>query len=186
MLQKLPESVGEALQNQRAGLEHTVIERLRKSSELTPIEVSSSAFAVENTVPVKYTADGGGISPPLEWRRLPDGSSFVAIIVEDADSPTPHPLVHAIVVNLDPRESSLVEGALTVPNIAVSVWKRGRIPFWRTRGCRRIPLRDMALTATFSKCSHCAVRYLKRRLAAKSWFALSLNSESALAAYCHL
>jgi len=115
MLQKLPESVGEALQNQRAGLEHTVIERLRSSSELTPIEVSSSAFAVENAMPVKYTADGGGISPPLEWRRLPQDSSFVAIIVEDADSPTPHPLVHAIVVNLDPRESSIVEGALDSP-----------------------------------------------------------------------
>lgn len=115
MLQKLPESFGEALQNQRAGLEHTVIERLRSSSGLTPIEVSSSAFAVENAVPIKYTADGGGVSPPLEWRGLPDGSSSVAIIVEDADSPTPHPLVHAIVVNLDPRESSIVEGALDSP-----------------------------------------------------------------------
>ena len=115
MLQKLPESVGEALQNQRAGLEHTVIERLRSSSGLTLIEVSSSAFAVENAIPIKYTADGGGVSPPLEWRGLPDNSSSVAIIVQDADSPTPHPLVHAIVVNLDPRESSIAEGALDSP-----------------------------------------------------------------------
>jgi hypothetical protein len=40
------------------------------------------------------------------------------VIVEDADSPTPHPLVHAIVVNLDPRESSLIEGALNSPDHA--------------------------------------------------------------------
>ena len=115
MLQKLPESVGEALQNQRAGLEHTVIERLKKSSALPLIEVASSAFARENAIPAKYTADGGGVSPPLEWRGLPTETSSVAVIVEDADSPTPHPLVHAIVVNLDVRESSIVEGALDSP-----------------------------------------------------------------------
>jgi Raf kinase inhibitor-like YbhB/YbcL family protein len=116
MLQKIPESIGHALHDQRAGLEHTVFERLGKSSNLALIEVSSSAFAVDNSVPIKYTADGGGVSPPLEWRNLPSGTSFVAVIVEDADSPTPHPLVHAIVVNLDPRESSLVEGALDSPD----------------------------------------------------------------------
>jgi Raf kinase inhibitor-like YbhB/YbcL family protein len=116
MLEKIPEAIGEALQNQRAGLEQTVIRRLNKSPRLALIEVSSSAFAGENTVPTKYTADGGGVSPPLEWSDLPPGTSFVAVLVEDADSPTPHPLVHAIVVNLDPRESSIVEGALDSPD----------------------------------------------------------------------
>lgn len=116
MLGKLPESVGEALQNQRAGLEQTVIERLKKSSALPRIEVASSAFAREHVIPAKYTADGGGISPPLEWRGLPADTTSMAVIVEDADSPTPHPLVHAIVVNLDVRESSIVEGALDSPD----------------------------------------------------------------------
>jgi hypothetical protein len=32
------------------------------------------------------------------------------LIVEDADSPTPEPLVHAIVVDMDPGEVGLVEG----------------------------------------------------------------------------
>jgi Raf kinase inhibitor-like YbhB/YbcL family protein len=112
MLEKIPEGIGEALRGQRAGLEQTVIERQRKSSPLALIEVSSSAFAKDKVIPVIYTADGAGISPPLEWRGLPPGTLFVAVIVEDADSPTPHPLVHAIVVNLDPRESSIAEGAL--------------------------------------------------------------------------
>jgi Raf kinase inhibitor-like YbhB/YbcL family protein len=115
MLQKIPEGIGEALHNQRAGLEHTVMERLAKTARLAAMEVSSSAFA-DHTVPRKYTADGAGVSPPLEWRKLPTGTSFAAIIVEDADSPTPHPLVHAIVVNLDPRETSLVEAALDSPD----------------------------------------------------------------------
>lgn len=112
MLEKIPEVIGDALRNQRAGLEQTVIERKKKTSALPVIEVLSSAFGHEEIIPVKYTADGGGVSPPLVWRGLPHETSFVAIIVEDADSPTPHPLVHAIVVNLDPRESSIAEGAL--------------------------------------------------------------------------
>jgi phosphatidylethanolamine-binding protein (PEBP) family uncharacterized protein len=120
MLGKLPESVGEALHNTRAGLEQTVIWRLSKSPRLALIEVSSSAFASENPIPLRYTADGEGISPPLEWNvapsGLPPGTSSVVVIVEDADSPTPHPLVHAIVVNLDPRESSIVEGGLDSPD----------------------------------------------------------------------
>jgi Raf kinase inhibitor-like YbhB/YbcL family protein len=116
MLGKMPEAFGEALHNQRAGLEQTVIKRLKGSSDLKLIHVSSSAFADGNTIPTKYTADGGGVSPPLEWRDVPPGTSFVAVIVEDADSPTPHPLVHAIVVNLDPRESSIVEAALDSPD----------------------------------------------------------------------
>lgn len=115
MLEKLPEIIGEALHNQRAGLEHTVLERLKNSPERPLIRVSSSAFA-RGDIPIRFTADGAGVSPPLEWRDLPQGTSSLAIIVEDADSPTPHPLVHAIVVNLDPRESSIVEGALDSPD----------------------------------------------------------------------
>jgi Raf kinase inhibitor-like YbhB/YbcL family protein len=118
MLEKIRASIGEALHNQRAGLEQTVIKRLKKTPRLVLIKVSSSAFASKNTVPTKYTADGAGVSPPLEWSDLPPGTSSAAVIVEDADSPTPHPLVHAIVVNLDPRESSLVEGALESPDHA--------------------------------------------------------------------
>jgi phosphatidylethanolamine-binding protein (PEBP) family uncharacterized protein len=119
MLGKLPESVGAALHNQRAGLQQTVTERLKRPSGLPWIKVSSSVFADGQMIPTKYTADGGGVSPPLEWRILAgsqDETEFVAVIVEDADSPTPHPLVHAIVVNLDSRESSLVEGALDSPD----------------------------------------------------------------------
>ncbi len=116
MLEKIPPNIGEALQNQRAGLEQTVFRRLDGSTQWPSMDVSSSAFSNGNPLPVKYTADGGGISPPLQWRGVPDDTSFVVLIVEDADSPTPHPLVHAIVVNLDPRESSMAEGALDSPD----------------------------------------------------------------------
>jgi Raf kinase inhibitor-like YbhB/YbcL family protein len=115
MLEKIPKSIGDALHNRRAGFEQTVAERQKKLLKRALIEVSSSAFT-GGMIPTKYTADGGGVSPPLQWRNLPQNAAHVAVIVEDADSPTPHPLVHAIVVNLDVRETSLVEGALDSPD----------------------------------------------------------------------
>jgi Raf kinase inhibitor-like YbhB/YbcL family protein len=79
------------------------------------MKVLSSAFDLGQSIPMKYTADGQGLSPPLEWQGTPPTAESVVVIVEDADSPTPHPLVHAIVVNLDVRDHSLIEGALNSP-----------------------------------------------------------------------
>jgi Raf kinase inhibitor-like YbhB/YbcL family protein len=129
MLQKLPESLGEALQDQRAGLQRTVYFRLRNANNAVVMMVRSSAFGSDKTMPIKYTADGAGISPPLEWNEVPETASSVVVIVEDADSPTPNPLVHAIVVNLDPRERSLTEAALNSPDHEGVGLKTGRNSF---------------------------------------------------------
>ncbi len=66
-------------------------------------------------LPVGCTADGAGASPPLAWSDLPAGAAELALIVEDADSPTPAPLVHAIVLGLPPTETGLPEAALASP-----------------------------------------------------------------------
>jgi Raf kinase inhibitor-like YbhB/YbcL family protein len=63
-------------------------------------------------LPVRFTADGEGVSPPLLWRNLPEGTASLALIVEDPDAPTPRPLVHAIVVDIDPALGGLPEGAI--------------------------------------------------------------------------
>jgi Raf kinase inhibitor-like YbhB/YbcL family protein len=76
------------------------------------IVVQSPAFAPGRPIPVPYTADGAGLSPPLEWKGIPMTTSRLVIVVEDADSPTPQPLVHAIAVENDMHRSSLAEGAL--------------------------------------------------------------------------
>jgi phosphatidylethanolamine-binding protein (PEBP) family uncharacterized protein len=116
MLEKLSAKIGQALRNTRAGFEKTVIARLVEMSSLVPIEVSSPAFQDQHDLPVLYTTDGAGLSPPLEWRGVPPHATFLALIVEDADSPTPHPLVHAIVVNIPIAEGLLREGALSSPH----------------------------------------------------------------------
>jgi Raf kinase inhibitor-like YbhB/YbcL family protein len=109
MLEKLPEAIGHALEHQRAGIEKILFHAL-PGAELALIEVTSPAFAPNSQLPQRYTADGAGVSPPLRWRKVPAGAVTLALIVEDADSPTPEPLVHGIVVDIDPREVGLVEG----------------------------------------------------------------------------
>src|ERR1700677_2950969 len=112
MLEKLPESVGHALINQRAGMEHVVYNLLQRERSSPRLSVSSTAFVFNGALPTRYTADGLGVSPLLEWDAVPSGGGSIAILVEDADSATPHPLVHLIVVDIDPEIRPLEEGAL--------------------------------------------------------------------------
>jgi hypothetical protein len=66
-------------------------------------------------MPDRFTADGAGVSPPLVWRDPPAGTACLALLVEDADSPTPQPLVHAVVWGLPPVAGTLEEGGIATP-----------------------------------------------------------------------
>lgn len=112
MLEKLPEVIGHALQGVRAGLDHIVFNILGMRQGMAAVTLTSVAFADHAPMPARYTADGEGLSPPLQWTGLPVGTASLLLIVEDADSPTPNPLVHAIVVGLDAQSGSLVEAAI--------------------------------------------------------------------------
>jgi Raf kinase inhibitor-like YbhB/YbcL family protein len=116
MLEKLPAAVGHLLHNQRAGLEKIAYNLIDLRSGQAQIEVNSLAFIDHGPIPSLYTADGEGISPPLQWSGVPSNASSVLVMVEDADSPTPSPLVHAIVVNLAPQDTAMAEGALASPS----------------------------------------------------------------------
>jgi len=112
MLQNLPDFVGHALRDQRAGLDQIVFNRLPLRDGHGTIAVTSGVFVDHGPLPVDCTADGEGVSPPLYWSGLPQAATSVALIVEDADSPTPHPLVHAIAVGLPAQDGALRGGAL--------------------------------------------------------------------------
>ncbi len=112
MLEKLPDAVGHALRGQRAGLEKLAFQAVDLRAGMAQIAVASLAFADHAPIPARYTADGPGLSPPLQWTGVPPGAASLVLIVEDADAPTPHPLVHAIVVDLAPADGALAEGAL--------------------------------------------------------------------------
>ena len=112
MLEKLPDAVGHALRGQRAGLDKTAFQAVDLRAGMAALTVSSLAFVDHAPIPARYTADGPGLSPPLQWVGVPADAASLALIVEDADAPTPQPLVHAIVVELEGGDGALAEGAL--------------------------------------------------------------------------
>jgi Raf kinase inhibitor-like YbhB/YbcL family protein len=113
MLEHLPDAIGHALRETRAGMDATAHRRIDLRQGTGAIRVESLAFVDHGPIPELYTADGDGRSPPLSWTGVPAGTADVVLIVEDADAPTPAPLVHAIVVGLGTADGALAEGALT-------------------------------------------------------------------------
>jgi Raf kinase inhibitor-like YbhB/YbcL family protein len=112
MLEKLPDAIGHLLQGQRAGLENILFNTIDLRQGTARIKLTSPAFADHAPLPPRFTADGEGISPQLDWDDIPTATKSLALIVEDADSPTPAPLVHAIAVDIDARRKQLLEGEL--------------------------------------------------------------------------
>ena len=112
MLEKLPKEVGQALRSARPGLAALTFNDDGLERVDVEIVVRSSAFADGGPIGPRYTADGQGISPPLEWSGVPVDAQSLVLLVEDADSPTPEPLVHAIAYNIPAGAGMLEEGAL--------------------------------------------------------------------------
>ncbi len=110
MLEHIPAWLGHAMSGLRAGVDKLAIVQLGRNFET--LDVTSPAFAHEGRLPPRFTADGAGASPPLTWRTPPAGTERLVLIVEDADAPTPQPLVHAIVWGLDADAGHLAEGAI--------------------------------------------------------------------------
>ena len=79
------------------------------------ITLGSAAFADGGTIPARYTEDGEKLSPPLKWSGVPEAARSVVLVIEDADSPTPSPIVHALVLDLPPGDGELAEAALKSP-----------------------------------------------------------------------
>jgi len=123
--------VGHALINQRAGMRSVLYNQLFRQRATARLQVRSKSFVFNGRLPARYTADGDGISPPLDWDSVPRGTESIAIFVEDADSPTPHPLVHAIVVGLDKSVEFIDEGALNSPHHLGIGLETGQNSFFR-------------------------------------------------------
>ena len=134
MLEKLPDALGHALRGQRAGLDKIAFRAVDLRAGMASIAVTSLAFVDHAPIPALYTADGRGESPPLQWLGAPVDAGSLALIVEDADAPTPHPLVHAIVVDLVVGDGSgaIAEGALSSEDEEATGLRLGRNSYLAT------------------------------------------------------
>jgi Raf kinase inhibitor-like YbhB/YbcL family protein len=79
------------------------------------LTVTSTAFSPNGSIPVKYTCEGSGISPPLELGGVPAGAKSVVLIVEDPDAPDPakptRVVSHWVAYNIPPNTSMIAENA---------------------------------------------------------------------------
>lgn len=111
MLEHIPHWLGNALKGLRAGTDKLAIVQDGLGS-FAAIDLRSPAFANGGRIPERFTADGDGVSPPLFWTGVPEEATHLALLVEDADAPTPAPLVHAIVWGLPAEDGQLTENAI--------------------------------------------------------------------------
>lgn len=51
------------------------------------LELKSSAFEAQATIPSKYTCDGPDVSPELSWNDPPEGTESFSLICDDPDAP---------------------------------------------------------------------------------------------------
>jgi Raf kinase inhibitor-like YbhB/YbcL family protein len=119
MLEHVPGWLGALLRNVRAGGSKLAIVQPELGSGFAAIALSSPAFANRARLPLRFTADGEGISPPLVWDGVPEGTRSLALIVEDPDAPALQPFVHAIVWDLPSDLRRLDEGAIAADTGAV-------------------------------------------------------------------
>lgn len=108
MLEHIPHWLGSALKGLRAGANKLAIVQPELGS-FEVLHLASPAFANGGRLPERFTADGEGVSPPLFWTGVPEGTECLALIVEDPDAPAPQPLVHAVIWGLS-VDGDLKEG----------------------------------------------------------------------------
>ncbi|HEU5047317.1 MAG TPA: YbhB/YbcL family Raf kinase inhibitor-like protein [Rickettsiales bacterium] len=84
------------------------------------LTLQSTAFHHEETVPKRYTCDGGDVSPPLIWSNVPRGTRSFALIVDDPDAPDPAApkmtWVHWVLYNIPPSCTGLQEAIKQLPD----------------------------------------------------------------------
>ena len=132
MLEKLPTIIGHALRNVHADTHRLFLNEESFESVPMSLDVRSPVFEPGETIPLLYTADGEKLSPPLTWVGVPERAESVAVVVEDADSPTPDPLVHALAWNFAGRDAVLVEGELSTAGQAEAWEPMGLNSFLRS------------------------------------------------------
>ncbi len=66
----------------------------------TNLIVTSDAFKSNGMIPVKYSCDGGAVSPPLKVMGVPAGAKSLALTLHDPDAPKPGGVTHWVLWNL--------------------------------------------------------------------------------------
>ncbi|HYY73203.1 MAG TPA: YbhB/YbcL family Raf kinase inhibitor-like protein [Solirubrobacterales bacterium] len=74
-----------------------------------PLSLASPAFEHGGEVPARHTCDAEDLSPALVWSGVPEGTSSLALIVDDPDAPV-GTFTHWVAWGIDPAAEMLEEG----------------------------------------------------------------------------
>ncbi len=81
---------------------------------LSGMKLTSTAFEDGEPIPKKHTGEGEDVSPPLAWRKAPDGAGSFALVCHDPDAPLIQPrtygFVHWVIYNIPGSVHELAEG----------------------------------------------------------------------------
>lgn len=110
MVRNFPSWLGRLLRNLRPGIGKTLIHHQDFATTSVELRVESSAFGTDGSISQLHTDDGNCSSPPLCWTGIPSNAMSLALVVEDADSPTPSPFVHLLAWDLPARDNTLATG----------------------------------------------------------------------------
>jgi phosphatidylethanolamine-binding protein (PEBP) family uncharacterized protein len=78
------------------------------------LQIHSDAFEDNGDIPIEFSYQGEGISPPLKWTGLPEGTQSLVLLVTDEDLPSPglslFKIVHWVLYNIPSDVSELDPG----------------------------------------------------------------------------
>lgn len=84
------------------------------------MQLTSPAFLHEGVIPPKYTCDGLGVNPPLEFKDIPHGTVSLVLLMDDPDVPMsvrPDKMFdHWVVYNIPPHTIH-IEDNTTPPGV---------------------------------------------------------------------
>lgn len=84
---------------------------------LGKIALTSSAFKAGGPMPTRYTCDGGGVSPPLEWHGVPHGAAELFLLAIDLSGSAGDAIQWAV-AGIPPSANGLPAGSLPAGAVA--------------------------------------------------------------------
>ena len=75
------------------------------------LQLTSSSFHPEGSIPSQFTCEGEDISPELTWKNAPSATKSFVLIVHDPDAPIAGGFTHWVVYNLPANVTHIAQGA---------------------------------------------------------------------------
>ena len=105
-----------------------------KEARMSPLTLTSSAFAANQPIPAKYTGEGLDVSPALKWEGAPAGTKSFALICDDPDAlgVAGRVWVHWVLFDLSAKTTALPENVAKTETVeALGGAKQGLTDFGR-------------------------------------------------------